>query len=107
MKNKIEELFQYNLSLDYEELKKKYKGGGTCLDTIPQAISLFLDSNDFEDSIRKAVSIGGDSDTIACLVGSLAEIYYKEIDEKLKENVLSHLPKEFKSLIKELEKINK
>jgi len=50
-----------------------------CQETVPEAIVAFLDSTSFEDAIRNAVSLGGDSDTLACITGGIAEAYYKEI----------------------------
>lgn len=67
--------FGYNLNFTCDEIRNTYKWGGTCQDTVPQAIVAFLDGNNFEDCIRNAVSIGGDSDTLACITGSIAEAY--------------------------------
>ena len=58
--------------------------------SVPVALYVFSLSNDFEDAIRKAISVGGDSDTIACIVGSLAESYYG-IPKDLKEEVKDYL----------------
>ncbi|NUN10689.1 MAG: ADP-ribosylglycohydrolase family protein [Ignavibacteriaceae bacterium] len=54
----------------------------------------FLDSTDFEDAIRNAVSLGGDSDTLACITGGIAEAFYKEIPEYIIDKALGLLPKE-------------
>ncbi len=62
----------------------------TCQDTVPYAIMSFLDSTDFEDAIRNAVSLGGDSDTIAAITGSIAEAYYG-VPKELEEKALSYL----------------
>lgn len=59
---------------------------------MPQAIECFLESKNFEDCIRNAISIGGDSDTIAAIAGSIAEAYYG-VDEDLKEKARSYLDK--------------
>jgi ADP-ribosylglycohydrolase len=75
----IESNFGYNLNLNMDELRKYYEFNELCQDTVPQAIYTFLESTSFEDSIRKAIYIGGDSDTLACINGSIAEAYYKEI----------------------------
>ena len=94
-KDSIEEIisygFNYNLNLDLEELQKNYKFTSKAKDSVPQAIFCFLKSNDFEDAIRKAISIGGDSDTIAAITGSIAENYYG-IDEKLIKEAEKYLP---------------
>jgi len=68
--------FNYNLDYDYRELLKNYSFDISCQGSVPQAIFCFLNSNDFEDAIRTAISIGGDSDTIAAMTGGIAEAYY-------------------------------
>ena len=68
---------------------------GTCKKTVPQAIFVFLQSNNFEDSIRKAISIGGDTDTIACMVGSISEAYYG-IPRDLRNKALKVMPEELR-----------
>ena len=55
--------------------------------TVPQSIDCFLISNSFEDVIRKEISIGGDSDTIACMTRRIAEAFYKEISEEFRDRV--------------------
>ena len=89
----VEETFGYDLREPLDEIREHYKFDMTCPGSVPQAITAFLESNDFEDAIRKAVSIGGDSDTIACMAGGMAEAYYKNLPnavaEKIKE-MLDH-----------------
>lgn len=91
IKKFIEKQCDYNLNYDLEQLQKNYKFTSRAKDSIPQAIYCFLISNDFEDAIRKAISIGGDSDTIAAITGSIAEAYY-DIDNKLIKSVEKYLP---------------
>ena len=66
---------------------------------MPKAIRVFLESVDFEDTIRKAISIGGDSDTIACMDGGIAEAYYKKITKNIEVEVYSRLGKDFIKVI--------
>lgn len=76
----------YNLDFDYEELKQTYKFDETCQGSIPQSIYAFAISNSYEDTIRTAVSMGGDADTMACIAGAIAEAYYglpKDIEEQM------------------------
>lgn len=80
----------YDLEFDLEELQRNYKFSSRASESVPQALYVFSVSNDFEDAIRKAISIGGDSDTIAAIVGGLAEACYG-IDEELKERVKPYL----------------
>lgn len=91
IKSYIELKYGYDLNYNLEELQRTYKFTSKAKESVPQAIFCFLESNDFEDAIRKAISIGGDSDTIAAITGSIAEAYY-EIDEKLIKEVEKYLP---------------
>jgi len=76
IKSEIEKLFEYNLNRTLDEIRPNYEFNATCQGTVPEAIIAFLESEDFEDCLRKAISIGGDSDTIACMACAIAESYY-------------------------------
>ena len=69
----IEQQFDYDLSASVDELRETYQYNETCQATVPEAIVCFLEATDFEDAIRNAISIGGDSDTLAAITGSIAE----------------------------------
>lgn len=101
-KDKIEkyvtEKYGYDLNYNLEELQEKNTFNGTCEVTVPQAIFIFLQSNDFEDSIRKAISIGGDTDTIACMVGGISEAYYG-IPRELRNKTLELIPEDLRHII--------
>lgn len=98
MRSTIEEIFGYNMSLSCDSIRKKYTWGATCQDTVPQAICAFLDSNSFEDAIRNAISIGGDSDTLACITGSIAEPFYG-IPYDIYQQGMAYLPKPLKDIV--------
>lgn len=98
----IEQEFGYDLSFTCDEIRPTYSWGGTCQTSVPQAIVAFLDSNGFEDSIRNAVSIGGDSDTIACITGSIAEAFYG-IPYNIRKRAESFLPSKLLSIVHEFE----
>ena len=66
----------YSMNFKLDDIRETYKFNETCQDTVPQAIEAFLESSNFEDAIRNAISIGGDSDTLAAITGSIAEAYY-------------------------------
>lgn len=66
----------YDLSFTLDEIRPTYSFNETCQETVPQAIVAFLESTGFEDAIRNAISIGGDSDTLACITGAIAGAYY-------------------------------
>ena len=91
IKSYIENKYGYDLNYNLEELQRTYKFTSKTKYSVPQAIFCFLESNDFEDAIRKAISIGGDSDTIAAITGSIAESYYG-IDDTLIKAVEAYLP---------------
>jgi len=76
IKDYIEKTFGYDLSHHVDEIRPFYKFTEASQDTVPQAIRAFLDSIDFEDAIRNAVSLGGDSDTLACITGGIAQAFY-------------------------------
>ena len=82
----------YNLNFEYEELRKNYRFNETCQKTVPQAIFCFLISSSFEDCLRTTISIGGDCDTTAAISCSIAEAYYKDIDESILDNLYKFLP---------------
>ena len=80
----------YNVDFTLEEIRPTYSFSETCMGSVPQAVVAFLESESFEDAIRNAVSIGGDSDTIAAITGSIAEAFYGVPDE-MKERARSYL----------------
>lgn len=98
IKEYITDRYKYNLDIDLDMLREINTFKGDAKTTVPQAISIFLQSNGFEDSIRKAISIGGDTDTIACMVGGISEAYYG-VPKELREKALTYLTKEFKKTI--------
>ncbi len=82
----------YDLDLDYEDLVDDYQFDCSCEGSVPEAIYCFLISTSFLDCLRTAISIGGDSDTIACIACSIAEAYYKHINPKLLEKMHENIP---------------
>ena len=81
IKEQTQARFEYDLSPTLDQIRPDYDFDATCPGTVPQAIIAFLESDDYEDCIRKAISLGGDSDTIACMAGGIAEAYYRFIPE--------------------------
>jgi len=73
----IESKYGYDLSRTLDEIRPEYRFDESCQGTVPEAIIAFLESNSFEDAIRNAISLGGDSDTLAAITGSIAEAYYR------------------------------
>ncbi|GHT23901.1 hypothetical protein FACS189430_07930 [Bacteroidia bacterium] len=87
--------FACDLSFTLDEIRPAYRFDSSCQGSVPQAIVAFLESADYENAIRLAISIGGDSDTIACITGGIAAAFYKDIPQTIIETVSSKLPKEF------------
>lgn len=100
IKKYITTKFHYNLDQSWEYLHDTYEWDSSCQGTVPQAIISFLSSDDFESAIRRAVSICGDSDTLACITGSIAEAYYKDIPEYMLSKAMSMLPVRFRKVLK-------
>ena len=84
--------FKYDLTRSIEGIRPNYQFDETCQGSVPEAIIAFLESQNFEHAIRLAVSIGGDSDTIASITGAISEAFYKKIPEEIKEKVIKQLP---------------
>lgn len=102
IRHAIEQEFGYDLGFTCDGIRDSYEWGGLCQNTVPQAIVAFLDGKDFEDSIRNAISIGGDSDTLGCITGSIAEAYYG-IPKDLYAKGLEFLTPHFRNVVKEFE----
>lgn len=98
IKQWVVQAFNYPLDLTIDQIRPAFQFDESCQGTVPQAITAFLESTDFEDAIRLAISLGGDSDTIACITGAIAEAFYG-VPEWLETKVLEYLPLEMKQLI--------
>lgn len=99
----IEEKYGYDLHRTCDDIRPTYYFNGSCQGTVPEAIVAFLDSRDYKDAIRLAVTLGGDSDTIACITGGIAEAFYKEIPSDLAGDALDKLPSRFIEVIGRLQ----
>ena len=100
----IEKTYGYDLHKTYAYWHPIYHWESSCQGTVPQAIIAFLDSSGFEDAIRKAVSLGGDSDTLACITGGIAEAYYKEIPEFIAGRTIRLFPQIFNEVFEGIRK---
>ena len=103
IKEHIEKEYGYDLSKTLDEIRPTYRFNETCQDTVPQAIVAFLESTDFEDAIRNAISLGGDSDTLAAITGSIAEAAYG-IPEWIQNKVYTYLDEPLKDVLRRWEK---
>lgn len=102
IRHEIEQRFDYNLHFTCDEIRDNYGWGGTCQDSVPQAIVAFLDGKDFEDCIRNAISLGGDSDTIGCITGSIAEAFHG-IPQSIYDKGMTYLPEKLQELVTKFE----
>jgi ADP-ribosylglycohydrolase len=87
IKKFIVDTFAYNLDRTIDEIRPNYDFDVSCQGSVPEAIIAFLESTDFENAIRLAISIGGDSDTIACITGGIAEAFYQAVPDSIVERV--------------------
>jgi len=101
IKRYVERSFGYDLNEPLDAIRQYYRFDVTCPGSVPQAIRAFLESNDYEDAIRKAISIGGDSDTIACITGGIAEAYYKKVPDVIVEKVKKILDQRLNNILSE------
>ena len=99
IKEYVEQKYGYDLSRTCDEIRPVYRFNETCQGTVPEAIIAFLESTDFEDAIRTAVSLGGDSDTLACITGGIAEAYYREIPGWMVKGVWGKLDEDLRNVV--------
>lgn len=92
----------YKLDFTIDKIRSSYRFNETCQGTVPQALEAFFESTDFEDAIRIAVSVGGDSDTLAAITGSVAEAYYG-VPEKIIDKAISFLDNRLKKILFDFE----
>lgn len=95
----IEETFQYDLRQKLDDIRPHYRFDETCQGSVPQSIIAFLESESYEDAIRKSISLGGDSDTMACIAGGIAEAYYKVLPDNIVNTVREILNMELLEII--------
>jgi len=101
IKTYIENEFRYCLNRTCDEIRPTYHHVESCQETVPEAITAFLEGESFEDVIRTAVSLGGDCDTLTCIAGSIAEGFYG-VPEELKQECRSRLPQHFIEILDRL-----
>ena len=89
IRHHVQSFFDYDLERTVEAIRPTYAFDVSCQGTVPEAIIAFLDSESYEDAVRNAVSLGGDSDTLACITGGIADAFYggvpREIEHKVEE----------------------
>lgn len=98
IKDYVIQEFGYDLSESLDEMRSRHRHDESCMDALPKALISYFEGADFEDVVRNAVSLGGDTDTIAAIAGSMAEGMYA-IPDDIKKKVQLYLPEDFKPVI--------
>ena len=106
IKTYIEENFGYDLDRTCDEIRHGYYHVETCQETVPEAITAFLEGESFEDVIRTAVSLGGDCDTLTCIAGAIAEGFYG-VPKELKQECKIRLPVELRVVLDRFDEVTK
>jgi len=101
IRKRITDMFSYNLDRTVDDIRPDYRFNESCQGTVPEAIIAFLDSDSYEDAIRNAVSLGGDSDTLACITGGIAEAFYGGVPEEIASRVEEILTPDLLEITKE------
>ena len=99
----LEGRFGYDLSRTLDEIRPSYYFDETCQGSVPEAIIAFLESTDYEDTVRKAVSLGGDADTLACMAGGIAQAFYKKIPDNLINQTRQILDEDLLAIVDEFD----
>jgi ADP-ribosylglycohydrolase len=97
----ITQRFGYDLTQTLDGIRPTYAFDETCQGSVPQAMLAFLESDDFEDAVRKAISLGGDADTQAAISGSIAEAFYGGVPEEIVVEVKKRTPEELWAVVEE------
>lgn len=102
IRSEISQRFEYDMDRTVEDIRPEYSFDVSCQGTVPEAIIAFLDSESYEDAIRNAISLGGDSDTLGCITGGIAEAYYGEVPEDIQTEVVrNRLPEELWEIVEQ------
>lgn len=100
IRENIEKRFGYDLSRSVDDIRPDYEYNVSCQGTVPEAITAFLDSTDYEDAVRLAISLGGDADTLACITGGIAEAYYGGVPREIAMQGMALLNDELAKVVK-------
>jgi ADP-ribosylglycohydrolase len=91
IREQISQRFGYNIHRTVDDIRPTYSFDVSCQGTVPEAIIAFLDSTSYEDAVRNAISLGGDSDTLACITGGIAEAFYRDVPDDIQAKVIGLL----------------
>jgi ADP-ribosylglycohydrolase len=101
IRKRVGELFGYNLNRSVDSIRPDYSFDVSCQGTVPEAIIAFLDSESYEDAVRNAISLGGDSDTLACITGGIADAFYGGVPDAIREEALKRLTPDLLAIVEE------
>lgn len=90
--------FGYHLDTSVDDIRPGYRFDVSCQGTVPQALVCFIDSDSYEDAVRNAVSLGGDSNTLACIAGGIAEAFYGGVPGHVSRTIRALLPPDLLSI---------
>ena len=105
LRDRITALFGYELDATVAEIRPDYTFDVSCQGTVPPAIVCFLESDSWEDAVRNAVSLGGDSDTLACITGAMAEAYYGGVPAAVRDRTMHVLPHDLGSVVEDFRQV--
>ncbi|MFN7983378.1 MAG: ADP-ribosylglycohydrolase family protein [Vicinamibacterales bacterium] len=103
IKQTLEERFGYDLSPSIDSLRPTYTFDVSCQGTVPPALIAFLESTSFEDALRKAISLGGDADTLACITGGVAEAHYGSVPDAIATFTLAALDAPLRTIVQQFQ----
>jgi ADP-ribosylglycohydrolase len=104
IKDYVTKQFSYNLDRKLDDIRKTYEYDITSQGTVPESIIAFLEAKDYEDAIRKAISLGGDADTLACITGGIAQAFYKHIPIQVLMEARKRLTPDLLKIVDQFEK---
>ena len=99
IRKEITDRFSCNLNRTVDEIRPDYSFGVTCQGSVSGSIIAFLDSDSWEDAVKKSISLGGDADTMACITGGIAQAYYKKIPENIVGDVRNKLSPDLREVL--------
>ena len=99
IKQELTDRFSYDMDRTLEDIRPNYHFHISCQKSVPESIIAFIESTTFEETVRNAVSLGGDADTMACIAGGIAQAYYGSIPDEIVSAAKKRLPEEFIEII--------
>jgi ADP-ribosylglycohydrolase len=99
IRHRISQLFGYRLDKTLDDIRPHYSFDVSCQGSVPESLIAFLESTDYEDAVRNAISLGGDADTMACIAGGIAEAFYGGVPAPISEKVASYLDERLRQVV--------